>query len=148
MDNKCTCKSKSSFLHLSYCDLVDKPKIPLDFLQNESRQFPGGIIFYVTADEQDAIKQLTSFRSSLREGDWMYEVQTGSVGSITMANTTEVTFLPESEAFILLELPNSTSIFYELTDKNKDLAEQLTLKTQKIQYVDPTTKELMNANTG
>lgn len=140
---QCTCNSKSKFLHLSHCDSVPKPKIPLTFLKQESDHNPGSIIFYVSVTPEDSIKQLVSFRSTLIDGDWLYEVQAGTVGTITMNNMTEITFLPEQEAYILLELPNSHAIYYEATNNSTSLAEELIIKTTNLKLVDPVSKELM-----
>lgn len=142
----CNCKTRS-FLHLSTCSSVMQYiKIPLEHLQRESFENPGSIIFYVAVTDDESLNQLKVFRSSLSEEDWLYQVAAGSVGTMTLKNTTEVTFLPEAEAFILLELPNSAAIYYELTPHNRDLAEQLLPKTGKLIFIDPSTKEVISGN--
>ncbi len=140
----CNCGTKTTFLHLSTCNSLEiKEKLPLDFLHKEATENPGSIIFYITNTDEDSEKQLKTFRSALLDEDWMYQVAAGVVGTITLNNTTEVTFLPESEAQLLLELPNSGAIFFEMTDKNKELAENLFPKTGKMFFVDPISKELV-----
>jgi hypothetical protein len=118
-------------------------KNPLEFVKREGFDNAGSLIFYVACTDNEAINQLQIFRSNLVDNDWFYQVAHGTVGTITLNNGAEVTFLPESEAFVLLELPNSNTIFFELTSNNRELAESLMMKTSKLMFVDPVTKELV-----
>ncbi len=139
----CSCNTKS-FLHVVGCNSLEvKEKLPLDFLHKEAIESAGSIIFYIAHSDEGALNQLKVFRSSLADEDWMYQVAAGMVGTVTLSNTTEVTFLPESEAQLLLELPNSGAIFIETTEQNKELAENLFPKTGKMFFVDSITKELV-----
>lgn len=137
----CSCNTKS-FLHLSTCDSLDiKEKIPLSFIHMEAILNPGSVIFYVTALD-DSIDLINLFKSSLNE-EWLYQLIEGNVSTITLKNGTDITFLPETEAEFLRELPNSSCIFFELTTHNHELAENLIPNTNKIIIVDPITKDLV-----
>jgi hypothetical protein len=138
----CNCNTKS-FLHLASCDSIEQRiRNPLDYIQKEANLNPGSIIFYVASTDEESVNTLKMFRTSIPESEWLYTVSAGTVGTITMNNTTEVTFLPENEAYVLLELPNSSCIFFEGTEMNKGLAGYLSVKTNKFVYVNPITKEL------
>lgn len=100
-------------------------------------------IYYITSTTDESVKLAHDYMNFVGKDNYQFMVQVDGVVSLTFDNNSEITFLPKSEALVILDLPLTPHIFIENFDGCKELGETLKSKALGINIVDSKTKELL-----
>jgi hypothetical protein len=140
VEGSCTC-AKKSFLHLADCPAARlTSRVALEHLRKAAFDLPNSTLFYIAENISEASKRC---RDEYLKSFWTCVVENHDIVTVILGNGAEITFLPESEALCLLDLPNSNQVFVEGSIRSRELMEILEHKTNKITLVDPVTKEIL-----
>lgn len=147
MNASCTCNSKS-FLHMSTCAMVArKEKGAFKQIRQKLLASPNLCLFYIADTDDHSILRSTEFLSQTDKTDWLYDMQLESVVSVSMVNGSEITFMPQSESFFLMDLPKGSSAFLETFPGWEDINTTLQMSPlSNIILVDVVTNEVLSVS--